>query len=145
MIIQVDNAHNLYDATFQFLLNVGPLTREEFEKCMIILEEVDGQILGCLAWEHYADSANLTFLAVLEEYRGNGVGTNLLNYFINQKHVSDDITLNVSANNLGAIKLYERLGFVKHEFIENHYPDSGEGLYTGDGTNAYQMLLPKLQ
>ncbi len=58
-------------------------------------------------------------LGILEEYRGRDLGRNLLRYgikFLKEKEFSP-ITLSVNGENKGAIKLYEREGFVLTESV----------------------------
>ncbi len=60
-------------------------------------------------------------IALLPEYRGQGIGTALLEHLLEAaKNLYPAISLSVSPNN-PAIRLYERLGFVTVD-IRNEYP-----------------------
>jgi ribosomal protein S18 acetylase RimI-like enzyme len=60
-------------------------------------------------------------IALLPQYRGQGIGTALLKHLLEAaKNLYSSISLSVSANN-PAIRLYERLGFVTVD-IRNKYP-----------------------
>ena len=60
-------------------------------------------------------------IALLPEYRGQGIGTALLEHLLEAaKNIYPAISLSVSPNN-PAIRLYERLGF-KTVDVRNEYP-----------------------
>lgn len=50
-------------------------------------------------------------IAILPEYRGKGIGTQLLAHLFSSKSWSPSVSLSVSVGN-SAVRLYERLGFV---------------------------------
>jgi GNAT superfamily N-acetyltransferase len=56
-------------------------------------------------------------IAVVEGYTGKGNGQKIMNHLftvINEKQLTE-VNLSVDSNNSGAIKLYERYGFIKTE------------------------------
>jgi [ribosomal protein S18]-alanine N-acetyltransferase len=70
---------------------------------------VAGYAIGWVA----ADEAELADLAVAEEFRGRGLGTELVHAFAREAGVrgARRLYLEVRASNAGAQRLYERLGF----------------------------------
>lgn len=56
------------------------------------------------------DNTSELSIAVLPEYRGQGIGTQLLTHLFTSECGKSSISLSVSADNL-AVRLYERLGF----------------------------------
>ncbi|KAK1265698.1 hypothetical protein QJS04_geneDACA021358 [Acorus gramineus] len=62
-------------------------------------------------------------LGVLAPYRGEGVGTKLLNHVLDlsQRQHIGEIYLHVQTNNEDAIKFYRKFGFEITETIENYY------------------------
>lgn len=56
------------------------------------------------------DNTSELSIAVLPEYRGQGIGTQLLTHLFASKWGKSSISLNVSADNR-AVRLYERFGF----------------------------------
>ena len=78
---------------------------------------------------------HLISIAVLEEYRGRGIGSTLLQHTIDaMKNVYKvaSIYLEVRVSNIGAIKLYEKFGFKKARIVREYYRD---------GEDAYVMVL----
>jgi ribosomal-protein-alanine N-acetyltransferase len=79
--------------------------------------------------------ARLYSIAVLPKYRRVGVGTSLLNYFIQEakKRACESITLEVNQSNRKAIALYERSGFIPMKLLAEYY---------GPAQNAIRMYRP---
>ncbi|MEB3851455.1 MAG: ribosomal protein S18-alanine N-acetyltransferase [Desulfurococcales archaeon] len=78
---------------------------------------------------------HLVSIAVLEEYRGRGVGSALLSETIRslRDHYGvESIYLEVRVSNERAIRLYEKFGFRKVRIIKKYYMD---------GEDAYVMVL----
>ncbi len=72
----------------------------------------DGKIIGYISAEIILDEGYIMNLAVRPEFRGRGAGKNLVKYII--KRFKNDLkffTLEVRESNVGAISLYENLGF----------------------------------
>lgn len=68
----------------------------------------------------------ILFLAVAEEYRGEGFGKRLV------ARVADDytsVTCHARTTNEEALSFYERLGFDIKRRIENYYEDGGDAYY----------------
>lgn len=78
---------------------------------------------------------HLISIAVLEEYRGRGIGSALLQHTIDaMKNVYKvvSIYLEVRVSNIGAIRLYKKFGFKKARIVREYYRD---------GEDAYVMVL----
>ena len=79
----------------------------------------DEQLIGTVAIEFSSKpktmhKAHLIGMYVLEQWRGKGAGRQLVNHAIEYVKVESSIsviTLTVTEDNTGAIKLYERAGF----------------------------------
>ncbi|NJK64878.1 MAG: GNAT family N-acetyltransferase, partial [Synechococcaceae cyanobacterium SM2_3_1] len=56
------------------------------------------------------DNTPELYIAILPEYRGQGIGTQLLSHLFNSECWSPSISLSVSVGN-SAVRLYERFGF----------------------------------
>ena len=108
-----------------------------------IVAENEGKIIGIVAWIIHGlpkhQLCELDRIAVLPEYRGNGVASELFNELIKnaktfyKKNSSTlrKIYLLTHADNLRAHKFYEKLGF-KHETTlkEHYYKDRDEYMYS---------------
>lgn len=69
---------------------------------------VDKKIIGCLLLEPYQDGLLINEIYIEDNYRNNGIGSNILNklLLLNKK-----LYLYVYKDNKQAIKLYIKLGF----------------------------------
>lgn len=82
---------------------------------------VDGQPAGRLYVFRSSAEIRIIDLALLTEFRGNGIGSRILSTLIdeaNQKKLP--LSLHVEFNN-PAMRLYERLGFVRQELLGVYY------------------------
>ncbi len=80
-------------------------------------------------------AGHLISIAVLEEYRGRGIGSALLKHTIEALstiYKVSSIFLEVRVSNVPAIRLYEKFGFKKARIIKEYYRD---------GEDAYVMVL----
>jgi len=101
-----------------------------------LVAEYSGKIIGYVMGYLRPDlEGHIMSIAVDPAYRGNGVGSALLEEVIERliKKGARYIGLEVRVSNEGAIKLYERFGFRKIKRIVGYYLD---------GEDAYYMLLP---
>jgi ribosomal-protein-alanine N-acetyltransferase len=90
--------------------------------------EIGHVLVGYLIISRYADAWHVMNVAVHEDYRGQGIATRLLNRLF-ELTAGDDrrgYTLEVRVSNSGAIKLYERLGFVPRGIRRGYYTDNRE-------------------
>ena len=75
-------------------------------------------------------AARIMMIAVSPEYRGNGIGQQLLDRFrLNAKLAGIySITLEVRPTNIRAMKFYKRNGFAETETLYNFYQDGGNAV-----------------
>ncbi|KAL3466657.1 acyl-CoA N-acyltransferase [Aspergillus heterothallicus] len=76
----------------------------------------------------------IAMLAVSEEYRGKGIATKLVRMAIDAmaERGADEIALETEITNTAAIKLYERLGFLRSKQLHRYYLN---------GNSAYRLVL----
>ena len=87
-----------------------------------------GALVGYLVISRYVDAWHVMNLAVTPEYRRHGVAQALLDRLF-EVTASDErrgYTLEVRVSNEGAIKLYERMGFVTRGVRRGYYTDNRE-------------------
>ena len=95
----------------------------------------------CLAeYEEDKKQICIAVLCVRKEDQRKGLGKLILEHCINNciKKGYNDFYLHVSVTNHSAIKLYEKLGFYKKEFIKNYYSNDPP-----PNNDAYIMELNK--
>jgi len=98
-----------------------PWPRSAFEEIVdkkdatyYLAEDLDaGKIVGGCVIFHILDEGDITNVAVDENYRGQGIATDLLEYALEMGEAEGilDFTLEVRAGNEAAIKVYEKNGF----------------------------------
>lgn len=71
-------------------------------------------------------SYELIKIAVIEKMRNKSIAKLALEEFIN--HHKTNIYLEVSKNNIYAIKLYESIGFKKINIRKNYYKDNSDAI-----------------
>ena len=79
---------------------------------------VDNKIIGCLLLTDRDDGILLDEIYLEEEYRNKGIGTDIIKNVISN---NDIIYLWVYKENIQAISLYKKLGFVVIEETESRY------------------------
>ena len=79
---------------------------------------VDDKVVGCLLLTDRDDGVLLDEIYLEEEYRNKGIGTDILKNVINN---NDIIFLWVYKENLKAVLLYKKLGFVVLDETESRY------------------------
>lgn len=75
------------------------------------------------------DCIYLSKFYVKEEYRKNGIGRSMIQYFTDNINNKRYIFLNVNKNNLESIEAYKRIGF---EIADTVVTDIGEGFVMDD-------------
>jgi len=84
---------------------------------------VDKKIAAILQYQNIYDRFELDNIFVLEKYRNKGIASALLEYMIeegkNNKIIN--ITLEVREDNIKAINLYKKFGFVEKAIRSNYY------------------------
>jgi ribosomal-protein-alanine N-acetyltransferase len=88
----------------------------------------DGKLVGYLIISRYVDAWHVMNVAVAPEWRRRGIASLLLEHLF-RATASDDrrgYTLEVRVSNVGAIRLYERLGFRGRGIRRAYYTDNRE-------------------
>lgn len=84
------------------------------EKGFVIAAFNNNEICGIgivvdLGFKHFATKYHLAYIATSDKIEGSGIATMILNEAVDLSE--GNISLHVERNNLGAIKLYEKMGF----------------------------------
>ncbi|MFC3883403.1 ribosomal protein S18-alanine N-acetyltransferase [Bacillus songklensis] len=112
-----------------------PWSREAFYNELIhnqyaryLVMEDEGQIIGYCGLWIVIDEAHITNIALLPEYRGQGLGTELLRKTMTEAKElgANTMTLEVRVSNHVAQSLYRKLGFENGGIRKNYYSDNQE-------------------
>ncbi|MBM6828675.1 ribosomal protein S18-alanine N-acetyltransferase [Anaerotignum lactatifermentans] len=112
-----------------------PWTKADFERevrennlAVYFVAEAEGRVIGYAGMWHVITEGHITNVAVLEEYRGQGVGDALMyrleEYAMEKEMVG--ITLEVRMSNAPAQHLYHKHGYRAEGLRKNYYPDTHE-------------------
>lgn len=129
--IAQDLNHQLFEHDLEYdpLLDMNwPYEKEEYFRNRIsekdgvcFVAEVDGKVVGYLigamiepyTYRKIKKQSELENTLVKEEFRGRGIGEKLFEEFVkwSKEHGAERIKVSASADNFGAIKFYQRVGF----------------------------------
>ncbi|KFH43765.1 N-alpha-acetyltransferase-like protein [Hapsidospora chrysogenum ATCC 11550] len=110
--------------------------------CFMALNPVDCSLVGVIVCKLEVHAAHSTptrrgyiaMLAVASPYRGHGVATELVKKAIEAmaSRKADEIVLETEETNVPAMRLYERLGFLRSKKLHRYYLN---------GNSAYRLVL----
>jgi ribosomal-protein-alanine N-acetyltransferase len=102
------------------------LTQNHFAQYAVVV--LDGKVVGYCGMWLIVDEAHITNIALLPDFRGKGIGENLLKEMmrIAQWFGTKKMTLEVRVSNEAAQRLYEKLGFEKSGIRPKYYMDNME-------------------
>ncbi|KAK7992296.1 hypothetical protein PG988_001090 [Apiospora saccharicola] len=110
--------------------------------CYMALHPDDGSLIGVIICklEHHASHSPAThrgyiaMLAVSSAYRGHGIATALVKMAIDAMvdRNADEVVLETEETNTAAMRLYERLGFLRSKKLHRYYLN---------GNSAYRLVL----
>ncbi|KAI9753584.1 MAG: N-alpha-acetyltransferase mak3 [Lichina confinis] len=106
--------------------------------CFLALDDDDkvvGVVVSKLEPHHGGPLRGyIAMLAVKENYRGNGIATKLVRMAIDAliEGDADEIALETETTNTAAMRLYERLGFLRSKRLHRYYLN---------GNSAFRLLL----
>ena len=109
--------------------SINSITSELNNPLSLWLVALDGErVVGYVGSQTVLDGADMMNLAVLPQYRKQGVGQALVNELVDRLKQKGVIclALEVRQSNLPAISLYEKLGFVQVGLRPNYYRNPRE-------------------
>ena len=126
----IDGVLAVEEATFSI-----PWTRKDFEREMTennlaiyYVAVADGKIVGYAGMWHVITEGHITNVAVLEDYRKQGIGDALMEQLeqVAMEKEMIGITLEVRIRNAPAQYLYHKHGYRAEGLRKNYYPDTHE-------------------
>lgn len=93
-----------------------------------LVVEIDGRVVGYGGVWLIIDEAHITNIAVLQDYKGKGIGNKILTGLIEYSTSLGirNMTLEVRESNFVARRLYEKHGFVSYGIRPKYYVDDNE-------------------
>ena len=118
---QLDDLNKLLKYFDTSIENFDIIDKHPFSKW--ITYTIDNRLVGFLNYYLLYENAELEYIYVLDEFRKQGIGFELMNYFINEVKSKKciNITLEVNINNIKAINLYKKFGFEKISIRKKYY------------------------
>ena len=116
------NSINELENSFNYVLSNIKLDQENnpFSKYLLYVD--NNKILGYINYYLMYDRIEIANFNVLEEYQNNHIGTKLLENLINKYiGVIKNITLEVKKDNIKAIGLYKKMGFIEKSIRVGYY------------------------
>ena len=103
------SSHNLEDYNYAHI--------KKSDELVAFVATWSKEVIGYLKLEKYWIEGDAIFeVFVCSCFQGKGIGTKLINYakdYIKKHMTFNQLRLGVSYNNINAIKLYEKLGFIE--------------------------------
>lgn len=124
---------NIEAKDIEEVVNLGIKVNQDFKKLFDLLSiiqtdtdhiyvyEKNNKIVGFIHIQLLYEVMDIINIVVLEEYRHNGVASNLMDYVISEHNEIKKVMLEVNEGNDIAIKLYSKFGFKIINKRRNYY------------------------
>ena len=119
MIIKNNDINSLKEIFEEYKKNYYPII-SDFTK--IYTYTVNNKIVGFLVFDIIYEKCEIIDIYVDKNYRRKNIAFELISE-IQKDFDIENITLEVSINNINAINLYKKLGFKKVSIRKNYYKD----------------------
>lgn len=94
---------------------------ESWHRGRIQIAEIDGQPIGMIQLYEPGDHVEVGEIQICPKHQGTGIGTQLLVGIIDRaRQQGRDVVLSTGLMNLGAARLFRRLGFEETERSDTH-------------------------
>lgn len=112
----IEKVNEILESNFHVSLNL----KQPFVQYLVY---DDGEIWGLISYSNLYDSIDLNYIWVEKKHRNQGIASKLIKSMIEEAKNQDikNITLEVSEENVIAIHLYQKFGFVKKAVRKNYY------------------------
>lgn len=97
-------------------------------------KQLVGAVIGRVDERAERKRGYIAMLAVKKEYRKKNLGSELVERILDQFEILkvDEVSLEAEIDNIGALKLYQKLGFVKDKRLDGYYMN---------GADAFRLKL----
>lgn len=120
--IEIDNIQNIFCDVFKQKNElIDTFSSNPYVK--LYTYSVDNQVVAFIQYEDIYDRFELDNIYVLKEYRNKGIASIMMDFMINEGKKKNviNITLEVREDNINAISLYKKYGFVEKAIRNNYY------------------------
>ncbi|MBS1725793.1 MAG: ribosomal protein S18-alanine N-acetyltransferase [Armatimonadetes bacterium] len=132
--VPLDKTHIPRILEIEHVTHSAPWSQKSFENELehkygvFLVGLVDGDVGAYGGVWILVDEAHVTNVVVCEHLRNQGIGRKLMIELLTRAREKGAVcaTLEVRASNVGAIHLYETLGFVQSTVRNKYYPDNQE-------------------
>ncbi|MBI1333999.1 MAG: ribosomal-protein-alanine N-acetyltransferase [Armatimonadetes bacterium] len=132
--VPLDKSHIPRILEIEHVTHSAPWSQKSFENELehkygvFLVGLVDGDVGAYGGVWILVDEAHVTNVVVCEHLRNQGIGRKLMIELLTRAREKGAVcaTLEVRASNVGAIHLYETLGFVQSTVRNKYYPDNQE-------------------
>lgn len=132
---------------YQFRQHMVQLLKWQAQQrcCWLVIEDVDGSLLGSGQLIHYPHGAELANLSVAPAWRGQGWGSKLIGLLTAVAHhwQIPYLEIVVDEANPRALALYQRLGFVEDRRL--FLPDGRTAIILGQEITNYECTYTDLR
>ena len=126
--MNISDLENLDISKFDDFWNIDILKDElNSENSKFVCAKLENTVIGFAGIKIILDEADIMNIAVMENYRRQGIATLLLNYILNickEKNI-ETLNLEVNEENFSAISLYQKFGFKecgrRKKYYDNKY------------------------
>ena len=87
----------------------------------VVIYKENYQIIGYLNYSIIYDKAELNYIFVIPSRRQSGLGSKMIEYLLSKCEFCENVTLEVRKDNISAIELYKKYGFIEVAIRKNYY------------------------
>ena len=116
--------HSIEQQSFSAPWSVNSILEEIAHKHSVCLvAHSNNKVVGHISMRHVINEGHISNIAVLPSYRGQGIGSQLLQALTEEaiKREMIGLTLEVRTGNHAAIGLYTKFGFATEGYRKNYY------------------------
>ena len=140
-LLDLECISSILESNFDDFWNVNTLKNELLNpNSKYIVAKLDNTIVGFAGIWKSVDDVHITNIVVHKTFRNQNIGTLMLSKLIELAKIEPNIssiTLEVNANNIAAIKLYEKFGFKLVGLRKKYYNNTDNAIiYTKCLTDA---------
>ena len=123
-IVLLEKACFDYDRYNESQINADLINEDN----LVIVAKLNNKIVGYVDYKIILDESELLKICVLDEFRGQGVGTKLLKFSYKHLKGVGSVFLEVSSNNYKGVNFYKKLGFEQISVRERYYDDGSDAI-----------------